>query len=404
MNNDEINGIDEDLTAIYKQVLDDAGVVVSVCDINTYELIYVNKAAMRFAGEESGTYIGRPCYEYLKHCDYPCNNCIFKMILKYGSKSVVEHLGDKYYHIEGKVSIWNDRQVFISFIYDITKEINANTQLTLERKNYKNIIDSINVGVMVFNRRDDIITCLAVNVAVKRITGINFDGISHLNVMDMRRNYNISKEHAIAMKLVHDTFYSEEQEAEEKYCIYNKKYDSHVWVLAHGKSYLTDDGSYLAYITYTDISEIKRLEEKLISSEASLKIAISHIGARCGKYYLNENYIIMQDYYANKESESEMIYNYPEGYLTNGHVYKDDIGIYKDAIDRLHNGENQIDFFARIKNKKTGTYQWRRIMMTMIDRSERRPYALLTSEDMDDYKRMIKRYSQIIIQNDIECW
>lgn len=49
---------------------------VYVSDMNTYELVYLNKAARkRFLNNESADYVGKKCYELL-HCNqYPCTKC-----------------------------------------------------------------------------------------------------------------------------------------------------------------------------------------------------------------------------------------------------------------------------------------------------------------------------------------
>lgn len=53
------------------RIFDALDEVVYVCNMDTYEILYANKAAKEIMGENEG----EPCYKSLQNLDHPCDFC-----------------------------------------------------------------------------------------------------------------------------------------------------------------------------------------------------------------------------------------------------------------------------------------------------------------------------------------
>ncbi len=56
-------------------ILDKMTDAVYVCDVNNFELLYVNSAFKKLYSHEGGNFTGKKCYEVIGKCDKPCAGC-----------------------------------------------------------------------------------------------------------------------------------------------------------------------------------------------------------------------------------------------------------------------------------------------------------------------------------------
>lgn len=67
-------------TDLYRSVLDHSSNMAYVCDSNTYEILYANRAARESRREESELFFGKTCHAYIQGKDRPCANCFLKEV------------------------------------------------------------------------------------------------------------------------------------------------------------------------------------------------------------------------------------------------------------------------------------------------------------------------------------
>lgn len=77
-----------DNESLLKAILDGSNQMVQVSDAETYEMLYANKTALRFAGKEDIPYKGQPCFAYMMGLEAPCPYCPLKDIR---GKNAVPH-------------------------------------------------------------------------------------------------------------------------------------------------------------------------------------------------------------------------------------------------------------------------------------------------------------------------
>lgn len=56
-------------------ILNEFDEIIYISDINTYEILYMNKKCRELVGLKSDNYFGRKCYSLLQGSDSPCSFC-----------------------------------------------------------------------------------------------------------------------------------------------------------------------------------------------------------------------------------------------------------------------------------------------------------------------------------------
>ena len=134
--------IDEDPSAIY------------ICDAETYDIIYVNKAGMKLL-DCNDEYMGKKCYEFFMNREEQCPFCkstVFKEHEYLERKVYVPEL-KKEIKTNGKISYWNGRKVHIEFITDLKKDEIEKRDFPLY--SFRKAFESNNMGMGVITVCED---------------------------------------------------------------------------------------------------------------------------------------------------------------------------------------------------------------------------------------------------------
>lgn len=98
--------------------------IIYVADIETYELIYLNKAARNAIGVSDDSYVGKPCYRLLQGYDAPCPFCTNSLLSK-DRFYTWEHYNESlktHYWLRDKLVEYKGRLVRLEIATDITKK------------------------------------------------------------------------------------------------------------------------------------------------------------------------------------------------------------------------------------------------------------------------------------------
>jgi diguanylate cyclase (GGDEF)-like protein/PAS domain S-box-containing protein len=104
--------------------LDDINNIIYVCDMSTYELYYMNKAAKQALGYDSkdNSYIGCKCYEMIQGLRTPCNFCTNKLLSE--NKSYVSahrnRNNHKDYILKDKIISWHGKKCRMEIAVDVS--------------------------------------------------------------------------------------------------------------------------------------------------------------------------------------------------------------------------------------------------------------------------------------------
>lgn len=176
----------------------------------------------------------------------------------------VRNFMDGAYHIfwYGFTAIYGEdgkRIKFACTATDITPQRQAETLLKKERASLADTLNHISVGVYVYEFRGDTISLVIANSAICEMMGIDHDkaiGTQNAGVMQL-----IHPDDIPIIRQVMDTLCQANHTVSYEYRALNKRTNTFFWLSAEGCSVAQHDGSVLAYICYTDITEEKKMRE-----------------------------------------------------------------------------------------------------------------------------------------------
>lgn len=110
------------------QLIDLLDETIYLCDPETYEMLYINKAGMESIGSHiEMPYLGKPCYEVLQGFDEPCQFCTNRMLTEdrfYVWENTNKLLGKHYMLKDKLVRLPDGRMVRMEMAIDITEKQN----------------------------------------------------------------------------------------------------------------------------------------------------------------------------------------------------------------------------------------------------------------------------------------
>ena len=116
----------------FVKILDALTEYVYISDMETHEILYVNKPAARLLGS---TWRDRPCYEVIQGLDKPCPFCT-NHLLKSDAFYTWEHYNekfDRFYSLRDEIIQWNGRPARFEIAFDQTEQVRGlKAQLGLE--------------------------------------------------------------------------------------------------------------------------------------------------------------------------------------------------------------------------------------------------------------------------------
>lgn len=115
--------IEEKLFIEQKLILDELNAIVYVVDLDTYEIIYLNK----YAQDIYGNITGEVCWKKIKDLVGPCDDCkkdffIKNNITEISFRDELHPVNDRWYEANDKIIRWSDgKLVRLHIAYDITE-------------------------------------------------------------------------------------------------------------------------------------------------------------------------------------------------------------------------------------------------------------------------------------------
>ena len=105
----------------FRSLLDETNQMIQISDINTLEMLYANKPAMAFAGNQGIPYRGRRCYEYMMGLEEQCPWCPLRKRSQEDSRGIMEvDNGNQVFTVKTMELEWEGRNAFIEYATDIT--------------------------------------------------------------------------------------------------------------------------------------------------------------------------------------------------------------------------------------------------------------------------------------------
>lgn len=115
------------------KIIDSHDGLVYVTDMETNEVIFVNKKLLQVIGKNKAKVFGKPCYQALQDKECPCEFCTNSILSenKYYDWEIFREDMQRYFVLHDKLLILGDRKFRVEVGTDITDQV-------LEKREIKN--------------------------------------------------------------------------------------------------------------------------------------------------------------------------------------------------------------------------------------------------------------------------
>ena len=131
-------------------LLDETSDAIVICDMNSYEILYLNNVAAKIAGKDKRLCIGQKCYETLWGRNQPCQHCIAcsKLTPDYIEQEVDDEINHRHYIIRDKLMDWGGNYARIQYIQDGTARNKIKNELVQANERFSGMLSSLQAGLV----------------------------------------------------------------------------------------------------------------------------------------------------------------------------------------------------------------------------------------------------------------
>ena len=255
--------------AVFTTMLADVGTLpnetadgVYIINKETYDLLYINESK-KLTVNNSSPQVGQTCYSALHGKNAPCDFCTLKT---YGPDEVEHEIKvegtDLVYTIRAKETIWNGIPVYIQYIRDVTKEVQARREKERMEMYFQTLVKNLPGGIAVIRcEPDGSMTPEYISegfASLIRMTVAEADTLYHENVFAGIHPDDIEPGRRKLLEFI---------QSGDEHCELTARFlrgdGSYVWIRDHISQLKGSDGIQRIYSIYTDISQSVSEKEQL---------------------------------------------------------------------------------------------------------------------------------------------
>ena len=269
------------------------------------------------------------------------------------------------YHIKGdnKKHLMQSRAIFIRnelphYVVAIVTDVTEQMLVSERRSTLEQMLNNIDMGIYAFEFRGNDMKIIAANHAIVEMMGRqkeNVIGASQKDVFTYIHpdDYTVIQNVINKMKLPnnHITY---------QYRSKHTVTGNYMWLEGRGHSVTQPDGSVIAYICYTDITESKEQELLLIQNQHAVELAQNQGKLSIWTYNMDKG-ILTQQTPADVEGHlgyPVYIHNVPNCFVENKNIHPDDVDKFLAAYQTMDEGAEKTDVIYRIIDLTSGQYSW----------------------------------------------
>ncbi|OGP67045.1 MAG: hypothetical protein A2W27_09475, partial [Deltaproteobacteria bacterium RBG_16_44_11] len=344
----------EQLLSLFENI-DDA---IYVTDMDTYEILYVNKFIKEAFGKEL---LGKKCFNVFQGLDKPCSFCTNDQIrkLSYAPYKWIHHnkITERYYDIIDRIIRWPDgREVRFEFARDITNRKKLEDDLRKSEQRYRDILESIREGYFELD--------LLGNYTFVNEANCRFLGYTKKEMVGMNSRQHMDEENAKKISQPYRELYRTGKPIETLEVEAIKKNGTKVIYETSVSLIRDDEGKPIGFRGVSrDVTERKRMEDALCQSEEKYRTILESIDDGYYEVDLAGNYTFVND------AEAENIgYTKEELIGMNNRQYQDEINYKKtyQAFLEIYRTGQPIKALEMEVIRKDGTKRFNEISASLI--------------------------------------
>jgi PAS domain S-box-containing protein len=386
-----ISNISQNMS-MYESLLSASGSLFMIIDRETRELLYSS-----YKDENNPIKESLKCFSYFSHLSSPCPFCIINAVDegKTSEKNIYSAFNKRWYRLIAKPDMMFGRKVFLEFLTDISNLIEAQKIADQRTRELEKIINNVPSGVCVFKKKDGVVSRIAVNKAICQMKGLSEEDIIHeTNDQITRRTFPADREKV--QKNTYELF--SYPTSSVVYRTFNEKKKEYIWLHRDGNSVTEEDGTQYAYVSYTDISDQKKLEAELNEKQKEQSALINSMPGGVFKY----NRITNQFSFVSGNMLSMLGYSYNE-FTAKFHnsfeemIWKED----RERVLKEINEQTKSKTFDNVQfrvEKKNGKLTWLLDAGHLVKDEKGNEWFYVIVISIDDIKKLEEEKSLTEIQ------
>ncbi len=254
-------------------ILDAMDAKVYLADMNTHEILFMNKPLLEAFGEAAG----RPCYKLLQGLDAPCSFCTNdKLVDANGRPTGVyawefqNRLNSRWYELRDSAVRWTDgRLVRMEIATDITERKQTELKLRLSEERFRLAFENANTGMCLVDLQGRL---LQVNDKMTAIFGYSRQELESMTVNDLACPEDLA---------ISPDYISKATQGLVDSATFEKRYrhrDGHIVYGEIASSLVRDDQGQPQYFIsqVQDVTARRLIEARLRASEESFRLVIEN--------------------------------------------------------------------------------------------------------------------------------
>ncbi|MDD4370566.1 MAG: response regulator [Anaerostipes sp.] len=415
------------MTQLYANLVNESESAIYVSDITNYELLYINQKGVQLMGRERQIIPGEKCYEFMFNRTAPCKFCkIHSMHYdEFIDRDFPYPLNGRTYQLRGKLTDWNGIEAHVEYIKDVTQRRKVEKKNKELMTQLSSVIEHVPGGMCLYVVNQKGIRPLVHNQAFYEIFGYSYENIA--SVKRKTSYLNVHPDDVDELQAKINVAIQTSTPISHTYRVMNDYKKEYIWIYLNGIVIDQPDGTKLCYVSYTDVTKERKVQEQLIQAKNemqqlmkseeealnSYRTLVNTVPGGIALYEIDDDQIKTMFYSdglcelsGHSREERERICRNNASALT----YKEDVSLLEETLKNAIKNHSNLDLTYRI-NTKSGKPRWINLRGTYLSSECGKPsfYAVYTDIDKmknieEDQKEQQLRYQVAIKSSGINVW
>ena len=249
---------------LFQNIANETADRIYVIDKESYELLYANESK-EFLCQQTDC-VGQKCYRVLFGKEEPCEFCTLKKHAPDGRIHDMGYQGDgHFYSTRFRETLWNGIPAYVKYVQDVTEEVQTQKEKEHLEQYFQTMVRKLPGGVVVVRVEKD-------GRKVPEYFSDGYAAMSGMTMEELWENYGedgMSGVHPDDVEQLNrdvEAFIASGEEQGEFIFRMKRGDNSYLWIKNTASIIQREDGEYVLYTSYNDITK-EREEQELIRQQ-----------------------------------------------------------------------------------------------------------------------------------------
>ncbi len=255
---------------LYNNLVNESQDIIYLSDINNYDLLYINQTGLTTLGKTTLDYSRKKCYEFLFDRASPCEFCKQSCMStnRYLERDYAYPKNGRVYSMRGKLTDWNGISAHVEYLQDVTEARKAEQQNAALTRQLQSVMENVPGGMCVYRINENGIVPVVHNQAFFDVFG--YSDAHRKEVLENTSFLNVHPEDLQELQRKVDTAVREKARVNHTYRVFHDLQNRYIWMNLNGVVVPQGDGSKLCYVSYSDVTAEREIQEKLMQTQQVL--------------------------------------------------------------------------------------------------------------------------------------